>query len=59
MASSFGIVAGYLLGHGFTYGALFVLVGTFHLIGFLAIILFGGKIQPLRAPDLLEIENNV
>jgi ACS family hexuronate transporter-like MFS transporter len=55
----FGIVAGYLLGHGFGYGTLFVLVGTFHLIGFLAILLFGGRIQPLRSHDLLEIESNV
>ncbi len=55
----FGVVAGYLLGHGFTYGTLFVLVGTFHLIGFLAIVLFAGRIQPLRTPDLLEIENTV
>lgn len=53
----FGIVAGYLLGHGFGYGTLFVLVGTFHLIGFLAIMLFGGRIQPLRSRDLREIEN--
>jgi MFS transporter, ACS family, hexuronate transporter len=55
----FGIVAGYLLGHGFGYGTLFVLIGTFHLIGFLAILLFGGRIQPLRSHDLLEIESNV
>jgi ACS family hexuronate transporter-like MFS transporter len=55
----FGIVAGYLLGNGFGYGILFVLVGTFHLIGFLAILLFGGRIQPLRSHDLLEIESNV
>jgi ACS family hexuronate transporter-like MFS transporter len=55
----FGIVAGYLLSHGFGYGTLFVLVGTFHLIGFLAILLFGGRIQPLRSHDLLEIESNV
>ena len=53
----FGIVAGYLLGHGFGYGTLFVLVGTFHLIGFLAILLLGGKIQPLRSNDLLKIES--
>ncbi|WP_263384348.1 MFS transporter [Granulicella arctica] len=53
----FGIVAGYLLGHGFGYGTLFVLVGTFHLIGFLAILLFAGKIQPLRPHDLMEIES--
>src|SRR6202789_1112026 len=52
----FGIVAGYLLGDGFGYGTLFVLVGTFHLIGFLAIILLGGRIQPLRSNDLLKIE---
>jgi MFS transporter, ACS family, hexuronate transporter len=54
----FGMVAGYLLGHGFGYGMLFVLVGTFHLIGFLAIILFAGTIQPLDTDDLREIESN-
>ena len=54
----FGIVAGYLLGHGFGYELLFVLVGTFHLIGFLAIVLFGGRIQPLRSHDLREKESN-
>ncbi|WP_345945231.1 MFS transporter [Granulicella sp. dw_53] len=53
----FGVVAGYLLGHGFGYGTLFVLVGTFHLIGFLVILLFAGRIQPLRTDDLREIEN--
>ena len=36
----FGIVAGFLLAHGFGYGTLFVIVGTFHLIGFVAILLF-------------------
>jgi MFS transporter, ACS family, hexuronate transporter len=55
----FGVVAGYLLGHGFGYGTLFVLVGTFHLTGFLAIVLFAGRIQPLRTDDLREIESNV
>jgi ACS family hexuronate transporter-like MFS transporter len=54
----FGVVAGQLLGHGFGYGTLFVLVGTFHLIGFAAIVLFGGRLQPLRADDLREIESN-
>lgn len=53
----FGIVAGYLLGHGFGYGTLFILVGTFHLIGFLAILLLGGRIQPLHSHDLLERES--
>jgi ACS family hexuronate transporter-like MFS transporter len=55
----FGVVAGYLLGRGFGYGTLFILVGTFHLIGFLAIMLFAGRIQPLRTDDLREIESNV
>lgn len=53
----FGLVAGYLLGHGVSYGVLFVIVGTFHLIGFTAIALFGGRIQPLRATELQEIES--
>lgn len=44
----FGVVAGFLLAHGVTYGTLFVAVGTFHLIGFAAIVLRGGRIQPLR-----------
>jgi ACS family hexuronate transporter-like MFS transporter len=52
----FGVVAGFLLGHGFGYQTLFILVGSFHLIGFLAILLFGGRIQPLGSHDLREIE---
>jgi MFS transporter, ACS family, hexuronate transporter len=52
----FGVVAGFLLGHGSGYGTLFVIVGTFHLIGFLAILLLGGRIQPLRSPELIQIE---
>lgn len=44
----FGIIAGFLLSHGFTYGALFVAVGTFHLAGFAAILLRAGRIQPSR-----------
>lgn len=44
----FGVVAGFLLGHGVHYGALFAAVGTFHLIGFAAILLRGGRIEPFR-----------
>jgi MFS transporter, ACS family, hexuronate transporter len=51
----FGVVAGFLLGHGFGYGTLFFIVGTFHLIGFLAILLLGGRVQPLKTPDSLPI----
>jgi MFS transporter, ACS family, aldohexuronate transporter len=54
----FGLVAGALLGHGFTYGVLFAAVGTFHLIGFLVLVYRGGKIQPLRIEDLMEIESH-
>ena len=50
----FGVVAGFLLGHGFGYGTLFIVVGTFHLIGFTAILLLGGRVQPLKTPDLIE-----
>ena len=52
----FGVVAGYLLEHGFGYQTLFILVGSFHIIGFLAIALVGGKIQPLSSHELREIE---
>jgi MFS transporter, ACS family, hexuronate transporter len=54
----FGLVAGSLLGHGYSYGMLFVLVGTFHLIGFLTLVFWGGRIQPLRPADLREIESH-
>ncbi len=54
----FGAVAGYLLGHGFGYGLLFSIVGTFHVIAFLAILLWGGKVQPLTASDILLLESS-
>jgi ACS family hexuronate transporter-like MFS transporter len=54
--AAFGIVAGYLLQHGFGYQTLFILVGSFHLIGFLAIVLVGGRIQPLSSHDFRDIE---
>lgn len=52
----FGMVAGYLLSHGFGYQTLFILVGSFHLIGFIAIVLFGGRIQPMSSYELRNIE---
>ena len=48
----FGVVAGYLLQHGFGYQTLFILVGSFHIIGFLAIAFVGGRIQPFSTSDL-------
>jgi len=53
----FGLIVGWLLGHGVQYGTLFIVAGTFHLIGFLAIMFSGGRIQPLRSRDLQEIES--
>jgi ACS family hexuronate transporter-like MFS transporter len=49
----FGVVVGFLLGHGFGYQTLFFIVGTFHIIGFIAILLLGGRVQPLKTPDFL------
>jgi MFS transporter, ACS family, hexuronate transporter len=54
----FGVVAGFLLGHGVSYGALFIGVGTFHLIGYTVILFRAGRIQPLRAFDLGQMESN-
>jgi ACS family hexuronate transporter-like MFS transporter len=48
----FGVVAGFLLSRGFGYSTLFLIVGTFHLVGFLAILIFAGTLQPLKTPDL-------
>ncbi len=48
----FSLVAGRMLQIGFTYATIFIFVGSFHLIGFLAILVFAGKIRPLRAVDL-------
>ncbi len=53
----FGVVAGFLLSHGFGYATLFYIVGTFHLIGFFAILLLGGRLHPLKAPDLIQFES--
>lgn len=44
----FGQVAGYLLDHGFGYGTVFKLAGSFHVIAFLVIIAAIPTVQPLR-----------
>lgn len=54
----FGLIAGALLGNGFSYSVLFAAIGTFHLIGFLVLVYVGGKIQPLGTEDLREIESH-
>jgi len=55
----FGMVAGYLLQHGFGYQTLFILVGSFHVIGFLAMIFAGGRIEPIGTNDLRELEASI
>lgn len=43
----FGQIVGYLLDHGFGYGVVFKLAGTFHVIALLVILLSIRRIQPL------------
>jgi MFS transporter, ACS family, hexuronate transporter len=53
----FSLVAGALLGRGFSYQTLFVIAGTFHIIGFLNLVFLGGRIQPLPSAELERIES--
>jgi ACS family hexuronate transporter-like MFS transporter len=53
----FGVIVGFLLSHRVSYGELFVAVGTFHLIGFLAITLRAGPIQPMAIINVEQMEN--
>jgi MFS transporter, ACS family, aldohexuronate transporter len=52
----FGLIAGWLLGHGVPYGTLFLAVGVFHLAGFIVFATAGGKIKPLQPNQLMEME---
>lgn len=45
----FGLVAGYLLDHGFGYGTVFGLVSTFHVLAFLLILMTVRVVQPISA----------
>jgi MFS transporter, ACS family, hexuronate transporter len=51
---AFGELAGYLLDHGFGYGAVFTLAGTFHVIAFAIILLMVPAVRPVtsRVPGL-------
>jgi ACS family hexuronate transporter-like MFS transporter len=48
----FGIVAGYLLDHGFGYGPVFVAVSTFHVMAYLIILLSVRRVAPVRSQSL-------
>jgi ACS family hexuronate transporter-like MFS transporter len=47
----FGSVAGQLLDHGFGYGPVFALAGSFHVVAFLVILATIPKVRRLTAPD--------
>jgi ACS family hexuronate transporter-like MFS transporter len=49
----FGIVAGYLLDHGFGYATVFLAVSTFHVAAFLVILLSVRDVAPVR-PEALK-----
>jgi ACS family hexuronate transporter-like MFS transporter len=48
----FGLVAGYLLDHGFGYGPVFLAVSTFHLAAFFIILLCVRNVAPMRVEAL-------
>jgi ACS family hexuronate transporter-like MFS transporter len=48
----FGMIAGYLLDHGFGYGPIFLAVGTFHVAAFIIIMLSVREVAPLRSKFL-------
>jgi ACS family hexuronate transporter-like MFS transporter len=49
----FGELVGYLLDHGFGYGLVFRLVGTFHVIALIIILVVVRRISPLRMQSQL------
>jgi len=53
---AFGTLAGYLLDHGFGYGVVFALAGSFHVIGFLIILVAIPVVAPLSLGSKLQYE---
>ena len=51
---AFGQLVGYLLDHGFGYGIVFTLAGTFHVIGLIVILVTIPVVRPyLRLSDFI------
>jgi MFS transporter, ACS family, hexuronate transporter len=48
----FGMVAGYLLDHGFGYASVFLAVSSFHIIAFLIILMSVREVRPIRSTAL-------
>ncbi len=53
---AFGQLVGYLLDHGFGYGIVFTLAGTFHVIALLVILITIPMVGPLLIPSKLRYE---
>jgi len=53
---AFGQLVGYLLDHGFGYGPVFVLAGTFHVVAFLVILATIPTVRPLALGTKLPCE---
>jgi ACS family hexuronate transporter-like MFS transporter len=51
---AFGELVGYLLDHGFGYGPVFMLAGTFHVIAFLVILVAVPSVAPLSYEPALD-----
>jgi ACS family hexuronate transporter-like MFS transporter len=52
----FGQIVGYLLDHGFGYGAVFGIAGIFHVAAFLIIVASVPVVEPLKLDRLLSCE---
>jgi len=52
----FGQLVGYMLDHGFGYGPVFTLAGTFHLVAFLIILITVPVVAPLTLGPKLRYE---
>ena len=52
----FGELVGYLLDHGFGYGVVFTLAGTFHIVAFVVILLTIPAVRPLELHPKLGFE---
>lgn len=53
---AFGQLAGYLLDHGFGYGVVFAVAGSFHVIAFLIILVAVPVVAPLQFATKLQCE---
>lgn len=53
---AFGQLVGYMLDHGFGYGPVFAMAGSFHLLAFLVILLAVPVVAPLVKPSSLRFE---